>query len=649
MTNPKDEHGAGLRRRRTALAFLAVAVFGLALYAADVSHNPPGFYIDESSIAYNAHLISTTGRDEHGTHWPLFFRCFGDYKNPVYVYLLAAIYGVTGPSIAAARLLSATCGVAAALVLGLLALRVSRRREVGLLVALSALLTPWLFELSRVVIEVAMYPFAVALFLLCVRRSASRPRWTWGEAACLAATLALLTYSYSIGRLLGPLLALGLAVFWTRARPFDVPRAWLLYALALAPLYLYAQENPGALTGRFQVITYVTPESTYAEIAWEFVKRYFGNLDVRRMLLTGDPNVNQIASIYGVGVLLTGTFVTALTGAWLAARRIKRGEERRWWLFVFYGLAASVVPASLTNEYFHMLRLSAVPVFLLTLSVPAFAWLLGEGESAKRRRAALLFIVLLTVAQGSVFQWQYHAHGRSPRRTHLFDAGFQGKIFPAALASPQRPIYIADALAIPGYIQSYWYATLQGVPLTEFARLAPDALPPEGALVITTEENCPRCRVVVASEPYTLYVADAPPRARAPLPEEGFRAEIRAPEAPSRAQAGERVTLRVLVKNLGPAVWPARERSGGKFQVSLGNHWLDAGGRVLTNDDGRAALLRDLGPGEEAELRLVVNTPKHAGDYLLELDMLQEGVSWFGPKGSKTLRLPLKVEPGWFD
>jgi hypothetical protein len=107
--------------------------------------------------------------------------------------------------------------------------------------------------------------------------------------------------------------------------------------------------------------------------------------------------------------------------------------------------------------------------------------------------------------------------------------------------------------------------------------------------------------------------------------------------------------LRVVVKNLGPAVWAARERSGGKFQVSLGNHWLDASGRVVTNDDGRAALLRDLGPGEETELRLVVNAPQRAGDYLLELDMLQEGVSWFGPKGSETLRLPLKVKPGWFD
>ena len=69
-----------------------------------------------------------------------------------------------------------------------------------------------------------------------------------------------------------------------------------------------------------------------------------------------------------------------------------------------------------------------------------------------------------------------------------------------------------------------------------------------------------------------------------------------------------------------------------------------ADGNTVSNDDGRAPLLRDLRPGEETELRLVVNAPRRPGDYLLEIDMLQEGVSWFGLKGSETLRLPVRVE-----
>jgi hypothetical protein len=93
----------------------------------------------------------------------------------------------------------------------------------------------------------------------------------------------------------------------------------------------------------------------------------------------------------------------------------------------------------------------------------------------------------------------------------------------------------------------------------------------------------------------------------------------------------------------------ARERTAAQFQLSLGNHWLDKDGNTVTNDDGRASILKDLRPGEETELTLRINAPRTPGEYLLEIDMLQENVSWFGLRGSKTFRLPVKVERQWFE
>ncbi|HYY94383.1 MAG TPA: hypothetical protein VE713_07680, partial [Pyrinomonadaceae bacterium] len=84
QTRPRPPHGTHARRAAV-LILLALLAAGLALYARGASTNPPGFYIDESSIAYNAETIARTGADEHGTPWPLFFRAFGDYKNPTYV------------------------------------------------------------------------------------------------------------------------------------------------------------------------------------------------------------------------------------------------------------------------------------------------------------------------------------------------------------------------------------------------------------------------------------------------------------------------------------------------------------------------------------------------------------------------------------
>jgi 4-amino-4-deoxy-L-arabinose transferase-like glycosyltransferase len=640
-------NGQDVSRRSAAVAFVVLLAAGAALYAAGVPGNPPGFFIDESSIAYNAHLIAETGRDEHGESFPLFFRAFHEYKNPAYIYLLAAVFKVTGPGIGAARLLSAALGVAAALCLGLLARRVTGRRDAGALVALSALLTPWLFELSRVTLEVALYSLAVTLLLLAVRRACAKGRWSWGDAALVASALGLVTYTYSTGRLFGPLLALGLLLFARRAGLPSLARAYALYALTLAPLVVYHFRNPGALTRRFEFITYIRPESAWAEVAWGFVKHYFGNFNLWWMLVTGDPK-NQIVSVYGMGQILLPTFALGVAGLWLALRREGRDA---WWLFVVYATAASVVPASLTKEYFHVLRLAALPVFILTLAAPALARLAEGAGRRPRRRALLALCLILTLAQGAVFQWHFHARGRSPQRWHEFDADFPSKILRAALAEAgQRPVHLADTRSIPGYIQTFWYATLWGVPLGRFVRLESTTPAPADAVVITTESTCPRCRLVAESPPYKVYVAVGPPRpAPAPLPAEGFRASVRLADTPPVLRAGRPAAMRAFVRNDGPALWRARERDGEPYQLSLGNHWLDPQGRVLSNDDGRTQLPRDLAPGEEVELTIHVNAPNAPGDYLLELDMLQEGVSWFALRGSPTARVPVHVQSQLFE
>jgi len=621
-----------------ALLLLLVAA-GVASYAAGAPKNPPGFFIEESSVAYNANAIAQTGRDEHGDSFPLYFRAFGDYKNPVYVYLLAAVFRVTGPGIAAARYLSAALGVLAAITLGLLGADVSGRRTVGLLTTLVALATPWLFELSRVCVEVAVYPLAVALLLLCVQRASRKEAWNFADAACVTAALALVTYSYSIGRLLGPLLALGLVLLaTTRARLRPLLVTWALYALSLVPLVVFNARHPGALTARFSYLTYISPQSGYADDALRFIRHYAGNLNPWPMIVAGDKDTYQIASLAGVPVVAAATFALVLLGACLAARRARADA---WWRFVFFGLAASFVPASLTKDYFHVLRLAPVPVFLVVLTIPALDWLRDGGRA---RRVVLASFIALTVVQGAVFRIEYAASAASPQRLHVFDADYPAKILPAALTASQRPVYIADALARPGYVQALWYSTLFQIPRETFDVLPPEANAPEGSVVITTEETHPRCRALAESEPYTVCLTTGPPPAPAPLPDSAFRAALRAIDAPARMGTSDQFKLRVVVRNEGDTTWHARERAGSPFQLSAGNHWLDASGAAATNDDGRGPLPHDLAPGEETEITFNVNAPPQPGDYVLEVDMLQEGVSWFALKGSKPLRVPVKVE-----
>jgi 4-amino-4-deoxy-L-arabinose transferase-like glycosyltransferase len=627
-----------IRHRAWTLLLAFILLLAAILYVTNIRDNPPGFYIDESSISFNAHLIAQTGKDEHGESFPLFFRAFGEYKNPIYIYLLAAVYRITGPNILAARMLSAFLIYMSALVIGLLAWRLSGRREIGLIILITTLLTPWFFELSRVVLEVALYPLLLSVFLLLLRRIAQATDWSWLDAAGIATMLTLLTYSYSIGRLFAPLLALGLLFFLLRVKWISVERVWLLYALLLVPLLVFHWRHPSALASRFHIITYSVADSSYRELVWEFVKHYFGNFNPWRMVVRGDPNNRQVAAIYGLGQVLAATFMLALFGVVLIWRQHRRDP---WWLFVVYGLAVCAVPASLTKEYFHLLRLAAMPVFVVLLCIPALDWLV-DHQSKRAWRLALIAAVTLTLLQGALFQWQYKTYGGSSYRAQLFDADYPAKILTTALAQPSRPIYLADAEPIPGYIQAFWYATLKGYPLTAFKRLPPDAPAPAGSVVITTENIRPRCLQLTQVEPYTVCRMQG--EAQQQLSTGMMRAELRAINAPSIAKAKQQMVLHVSVTNRSDIIWLARERGAAPMQLYLGNHWLNTAGRTLVHDDGRAALIRNLRPGEAVELDLVVNAPKFAGNYILELDMLQEGVSWFASQGSPTVRLPMKVE-----
>ncbi len=136
----------------------------------------------------------------------------------------------------------------------------------------------------------------------------------------------------------------------------------------------------------------------------------------------------------------------------------------------------------------------------------------------------------------------------------------------------------------------------------------------------------------------------SPEAGASPLPEGGYKAAITiVSPAPQTLHVGEPASLKVKVKNMGNIAWPALA-PGAKYRVTLGNHWLDKNGKEVVVDDGRADLPHDLKPGEEAELFLRVTAPKAAGAYILELDMVHEGLTWFTAHGSQIVKTNITVQ-----
>ncbi len=128
-----------------------------------------------------------------------------------------------------------------------------------------------------------------------------------------------------------------------------------------------------------------------------------------------------------------------------------------------------------------------------------------------------------------------------------------------------------------------------------------------------------------------------------PLPRSAFKAEIEILGVPAELRPGETRSITARVRNAGDTTWPATGTADGWHHVTVGNHWRRNRGGVLTQDDGRGRLPGDVAPGATAECTLTITAPREPGAYRLELDLVQEGVSWFADRGSKTALTAVRV------
>jgi len=99
---------------------------------------------------------------------------------------------------------------------------------------------------------------------------------------------------------------------------------------------------------------------------------------------------------------------------------------------------------------------------------------------------------------------------------------------------------------------------------------------------------------------------------------------------PASLRPGASTTFEVDVRNSGARPWPAAR----PHEVALSYHWRDESNKNLVVFDGlRTWLPHDLGPGVTVRLNAAVRAPDLPGRYRLHLEMVHEGVTWFGDQG----------------
>jgi hypothetical protein len=477
-------------------AVLAVAAFHLWI---DPS-NPPGFIRDEASISYNAYTISQTLRDQDGGLLPLFFVSFHDYKSPVFVYLLAAVFRVVGPHAEVARGLAAVCVLAAVLAIGLIALRRSRSAAAALAALVLAGATPWLFELGRVAYETSLLPIAVCLVLLPLEPCARLEDWSARRAIPVGLALGALTYVYAAGRLLALVFAAALIVFAGRGRWRWLLTAWATFGATLVPLAFYWHNHPGALTARYEATTFIGDDMSLLEIVNTASSNYLRDFNLWHWVTTGDPK--PYVHAYGTGSLLGVVAVLAIVGSALA---LVRGDL--FWRYVLVALLLAPIPAALTKDRFYALRLVPVAVLLLVLSIPALAALARAARTRWAARAVVALLALATVVQFADFVSVYRNAGSG--RTRLFEA-LVPEILKDYGLSGGRTFYIDHD---DRYAQTHalWFAAERGVPRSHVAILADGEVPAVGSRVFGRLEACDFvCRELTRTDEYWIAEAKGP-------------------------------------------------------------------------------------------------------------------------------------------
>jgi hypothetical protein len=113
-------------------------------------------------------------------------------------------------------------------------------------------------------------------------------------------------------------------------------------------------------------------------------------------------------------------------------------------------------------------------------------------------------------------------------------------------------------------------------------------------------------------------------------------------EAPETVTAGETFTVHTRLHNQSDETWP----SSPPTRVNLAYHWLDEDGNEVVRNGLRTFLEGNVEPGSRVAVEQTVEAPQEPGSYILVIDLVYEGVSWFASKnGDQVVRRPIEVVP----
>lgn len=354
-------------------------VFAFFVRVVGISSYPIGFTQDEAGLGYDAYSILKTGKDQWGKVLPLTFRSFGDFKQPLYVYLTIPSVYLFGLNVFAVRLPSAFFGSLSVLIVYLLVRELFKSPTFALLSALMLALSPWHISLSRGAFEANLVTFFIPLGIWAFTKGIKDAKFAWISSFVFGISL----FSYHSARLYTPFLGILLIVFFrrelTHSNKFSYSNLlgliskfkWQIFLLlifftaAVFTNFIGAGRrgidvsiiNPtdkweALKDRRYESVVEGLPDSisrifsnkvTY--VGGQFVRNYINYLSANFLFLDGAGSYSY-GMVHGRGVLYSFEILTLLIAIiWIVKRKSSRSLT-----FILIWLITAPIPAALSKS-----------------------------------------------------------------------------------------------------------------------------------------------------------------------------------------------------------------------------------------------------------------------------------------------------------
>lgn len=343
-----------MTRIKVLLLIIILLAFGLRVYKLDSV--PPSISWDEAAVGVNGWTMANYARDEYGKFLPLYFRSFGEGKNPVDIYITSIFVKFLDLNELSTRLPSAVFGVLNVILIFFLAKMLFGNEKIALLASLFLAVSPYNIHFSRFNHEAnfALFFFMLGIFLFF---KSIKKNKNLLPAAILSFIISFL--SYNPPKLIAPVMLLVLLILYANRLlknklnvfiSFGVLSLFILFILTNREILGTERIKQTAVSSEQFEKTYFFKitgnrflgrlELTAIQYSWHFTPKY--------LFIQGDKNPklsSQTGEFYRVDAIF---LIMGLL--YLIYKRQKEGVVLLGWALV------APLPSSLVSDAPHAAR-----------------------------------------------------------------------------------------------------------------------------------------------------------------------------------------------------------------------------------------------------------------------------------------------------